>query len=167
MLLQLFDEGRLSDANGAVVDFRNTIVILTSNLGSQKLANSLNSDGMVFTHKQRQELGQEIVRTRFPPEFVNRLDEVVVFDPLSYDTIKSICGIQLKRIVDLLKESHSIELHLDSSVTTALAQRSYEESREYGARPLKRLIQREIMDPLASCIIEVRYVIEVMKVVAL
>ena len=177
MLLQLFDEGRLSDSDGNVVDFRNTIIICTSNLGSQQLgqlvlpdtdtssSNSSSGDGglggdgteQLQLHHLRQELGLEILKTQFPPEFVNRLDEVVVFNALSYSAVKQICSLQLQRIVGLLAESHGVELEFDHSVCVAIANSCYGTNTniQFGARPIKRMIQREVLDSMADLIIEV------------
>lgn len=138
VLLQLLDDGRLTDGQGRTVDFRNTVVIMTSNLGSE-----------LWADHQKAVSRDEVTRTlqaHFRPEFLNRIDEIVVFHALTRENIAEIVGIQLKRVAKLLEEKG---FHLD--VTPAardwLGEIGYDP--DFGARPLKRAIQRELQDPLA------------------
>jgi ATP-dependent Clp protease ATP-binding subunit ClpB len=140
VLLQLLDDGRLTDGQGRTVDFRNAIVIMTSNLGSAVFA-----DPSMDPDKQRQEILDD-VRGFFRPEFVNRIDEIVVFEPLGRDEIAQIVDIQLSRLRRRLDE-RGLTLELTDQARAYLADEGYDPA--FGARPLQRLIQREIQDPLA------------------
>ena len=140
ILLQLLDDGRLTDGQGRTVDFRNTIVIMTSNLGSAIFA-----DPSIDRDKQKQAVLDD-VRGYFRPEFVNRIDEIVVFDPLGRDEIGQIVDIQLRGLQRRLAE-RGLTIELTDDARSYLANKGYEPA--FGARPLKRLIQREIQDPLA------------------
>jgi ATP-dependent Clp protease ATP-binding subunit ClpB len=139
-LLQLLDDGRLTDGQGRTVDFRNTIVIMTSNLGSAVFQDPTASS------EEREEKVLSDVRAHFRPEFVNRIDEVVVFDALSRDDIVKIVEIQLRGLERRLTD-RNLSLELTDEAKTYLANAGYDP--HFGARPLKRLIQREIQDPLA------------------
>jgi ATP-dependent Clp protease ATP-binding subunit ClpB len=140
ILLQLLDDGRLTDGQGRTVDFRNAIVIMTSNLGS-----AVFSDASLDRDKQKQAVLDD-VRGYFRPEFVNRIDEIVVFDPLGRDEIGQIVTIQLRGLQRRLDE-RGLSIELTDGAVAYLADKGYEPA--FGARPLKRLIQREIQDPLA------------------
>ena len=140
VLLQLLDDGRLTDGQGRTVDFRNTIVIMTSNLGSSMFADL----GSSSEHRREKVLAD--VREHFRPEFVNRIDEIVVFDALGPDEIAQIVDIQLRGLQRRLAD-RKLTLALTDAAREWLARVGYEPS--FGARPLKRLIQREIQDPLA------------------
>ena len=140
ILLQLLDDGRLTDGQGRTVDFRNTIVIMTSNLGS-----AVFGDPSLDRDKQREAVLDD-VRGYFRPEFVNRIDEIVVFDALGRDEIAQIVDIQLRSLRRRLDE-RGLTIELTDSARDHLAIDGYEPA--FGARPLKRLIQREIQDPLA------------------
>jgi ATP-dependent Clp protease ATP-binding subunit ClpB len=140
VLLQLLDDGRLTDGQGRTVDFRNTIVIMTSNLGS-----AVFSDPSIEREKQREAVLED-VRGYFRPEFVNRIDEIVVFEPLGRDEIAQIVDIQLRSLRRRLDE-RGLTIELTDEARAYLATKGYEPA--FGARPLKRLIQREIQDPLA------------------
>jgi ATP-dependent Clp protease ATP-binding subunit ClpB len=140
ILLQLLDDGRLTDGQGRTVDFRNTIVIMTSNLGS-----AVFSDPSLDLEKQK-ELVLDEVRGYFRPEFVNRIDEIVVFEPLGREEIAQIVEIQLGLLRRRLAE-RDLTIELSDEARAYLANKGYEPL--FGARPLKRLIQREIQDPLA------------------
>ncbi len=146
VLLQVLDEGRLTDGQGRTVDFRNTIIILTSNLGAHYLA-ELPQDGSVEDVR-----GQvmETVRRHFKPEFLNRLDEIVLFDRLSRANMDGIVDIQLGVLQKRL-EDRKIRLDLDEAARTWLADRGYDPV--YGARPLKRVIQKALQDPLAELLL--------------
>jgi len=140
ILLQLLDDGRLTDGQGRTVDFRNSIVIMTSNLGSFVFG-----DSSIDTAKQKEAVLEE-VRTYFRPEFVNRIDEIVVFEPLGREEIGQIVEIQLRYLRRRLAD-RDLTLELTDQAREYLANKGYEPL--FGARPLKRLIQREIQDPLA------------------
>ena len=140
VLLQLLDDGRLTDGQGRTVDFRNTIVIMTSNLGS-----AVFHDTAMSRDKQRDAVLDD-VRATFRPEFVNRIDEIVVFEPLGRDEIRRIVDIQLRGLQLRLAERKLI-VTLTDAARDHIADKGYDPA--FGARPLKRLIQREIQDPLA------------------
>jgi ATP-dependent Clp protease ATP-binding subunit ClpB len=140
VLLQLLDDGRLTDGQGRTVDFRNTIVIMTSNLGSAVFQDPTTSP------EEREEKVLSDVRAHFRPEFINRIDEVVVFDSLSREDIERIVEIQLRGLQRRLAD-RTLSLELSAEAKTYLANAGYDP--HFGARPLKRLIQREIQDPLA------------------
>ncbi len=140
ILLQLLDDGRLTDGQGRTVDFRNAIVIMTSNLGS-----AIFGDPSLDRDKQKQAVLDD-VRGFFRPELVNRIDEIVVFDPLGRDEIGQIVDIQLRGLQRRLAE-RGLSIELTDEARAYLADKGYEPA--FGARPLQRLIQREIQDPLA------------------
>jgi ATP-dependent Clp protease ATP-binding subunit ClpB len=153
ILLQLLDDGRLTDAQGRTVDFRNTIVIMTSNLGSphlaglpDRLANVKDVAERGRIREQAREAVMEEVRRHFRPELINRIDEIVIFNPLTREHIKQIVDIQLRGLRQRLEE-RSIELVLTDAAKEHLAREGFDPV--YGARPLKRAIQREIVQPLA------------------
>ena len=143
ILLQVLDDGRLTDGQGRTVDFSNTLIILTSNLGSQYLAGL--EDGQDVKEVEPQVL--EIVRSHFRPEFLNRLDEIILFHRLGAEHMAPIVEIQVKRVQKLLKD-RKIELALTDKAKAWLGRVGYDPV--YGARPLKRAIQRYLQDPLAD-----------------
>ena len=143
----MLDDGRLTDGQGRTVDFRNTLIVLTSNLGSDILANQ--EEGHDSTEVR--ELVMEVVRGAFRPEFLNRLDEILLFHRLGRAHMAGIVDIQLGRLRKLLAE-RKISLDLDESAMVWLAQKGYDPI--YGARPLKRVIQRALQNPLAGLILE-------------
>ena len=147
ILLQVLDDGRLTDGQGRTVDFRNTIIVLTSNLGSDLLA--AQADGETTALVQAQVM--RVVRDHFRPEFLNRLDEVILFSRLRKTDMARIVDIQLGRLRGLLAD-RKIGLHLDQAAYDWLAAEGYDPI--YGARPLKRVIQRSLQNPLASLILE-------------
>ena len=140
VLLQLLDDGRLTDGQGRTVDFRNTIVIMTSNLGSSVFQD------LTSEPETRREKVLADVRDTFRPEFVNRIDEIVVFEPLTREDIREIVEIQLRGLRERL-EDRNITLELTDGALDWLGNLGYDPA--FGARPLKRLIQRELQDPLA------------------
>jgi ATP-dependent Clp protease ATP-binding subunit ClpB len=146
VLLQVLDDGRLTDGQGRTVDFRNTLIVMTSNLGGELLAN-LNDNEDV---DRVRDAVMDIVRAHFRPEFLNRLDDIILFHRLKKSEMGAIVGIQLKRLQKLLDE-RKISLDLDESALIWLAEKGYDPV--YGARPLKRVIQREVQDPLADKIL--------------
>ncbi len=146
ILLQVLDEGRLTDSQGRTVDFTNTIIILTSNLGSQYIAELKENDPVDLA---RPKVMQE-VRNNFRPEFINRLDEILLFNKLKRENMVGIVDIQLKNILAKLKQKN-ITLNISDEAKNWIAQNGYDAI--YGARPLKRVIQRELQNRLASDII--------------
>jgi ATP-dependent Clp protease ATP-binding subunit ClpB len=149
VLLQVLDDGRLTDGQGRTVDFRNTLIVLTSNLGSETLASL--PDGADI--EEARPAVMEAVRGAFRPEFLNRLDEVLLFRRLSRDDMKGIVEIQLERLKALLAD-RKIALEIDGAAAAWLANTGYDPV--YGARPLKRVIQRELQNKLAQQILEGR-----------
>ena len=147
VLLQVLDDGRLTDGQGRTVDFRNTIIVLTSNLGSDILASQPDGEKMDMAHAQV----MRVVREHFRPEFLNRLDEIVTFRRLARTDMEVIVDIQLARLRQLLAD-RKISLELDGTAQDWLANEGYDPI--YGARPLKRVIQRSLQNPLASLLLE-------------
>lgn len=146
-LLQILDDGRMTDGQGRVVDFKNTIVIMTSNLGSQLWMNDPKTGEPA--HVTREQI-TEVLKAFFKPEFLNRVDEILVFKPLTREDLSLIVDIQLKHL-DKLLEQRGYKLEVSQAAKEFLAEVGYEP--EFGARPLKRAIQREIQDPLAKAIL--------------
>jgi ATP-dependent Clp protease ATP-binding subunit ClpB len=147
VLLQLLDDGRLTDSQGRTVDFRNTIVLMTSNVGSElKLA------GLPEDEASRRRM--QALRAHFRPEFLNRLDGIVAFQPLSRDQMLGILDIQLDRLRPRLRD-RNLELDVTDAAKKLLADRGYDP--DFGARPLRRLVQSTILDPLARGILEGRF----------
>ncbi|CAN5283067.1 ATP-dependent chaperone ClpB [soil metagenome] len=143
VLLQVLDDGRLTDGQGRTVDFRNTLIIMTSNLGSEFLANLGENEDVDAVRAPV----MDVVRAHFRPEFLNRLDDIILFHRLKRTDMGQIVDIQLTRLQKLLDE-RKITLDLDESARKWLAEKGYDPV--YGARPLKRVIQREVQDPLAD-----------------
>ena len=137
-LLQLLDDGRLTDGQGRTVDFRNTVVIMTSNVGSQHLAD--------WTNLEAKDRVLEELRRTFRPEFLNRIDDIVIFHPLGRNEIDTIVDLQLGRLRKLLRE-RDLDLELTPEARSFLADQGYDP--QYGARPLKRALVRYVQDPLA------------------
>ncbi len=146
VLLQVLDDGRLTDGQGRTVDFRNTLIIMTSNLGSEYLSNQAPGEDVNAVREQV----MAVVRAHFRPEFLNRVDDILLFHRLRREEIGAIVEIQLRRLQKLLEE-RKIVLHLDEKAKHWLADRGYDPT--YGARPLKRVIQRALQDPLAELIL--------------
>jgi ATP-dependent Clp protease ATP-binding subunit ClpB len=146
VLLQVLDDGRLTDGQGRTVDFRNTLIIMTSNLGSEFLVNQ--PEGEDTAAVRDQVMG--VVRAHFRPEFLNRIDEIILFHRLQKSEMGRIVEIQFARLTRLL-EDRKIELTLDPKARDWLAEKGWDPA--YGARPLKRVIQRSVQDPLAEMIL--------------
>jgi len=144
VLLQILDDGRLTDAQGRTVNFKNTVIVMTSNIGSE-LFNDLGSTRLAIEEKVRLEL-----KKYFRPEFLNRLDETVIFNSLGLDQIKAIVDIQLNRLKQRL-QNRKVTLELTSAARDFLAEKGF--SPEYGARPLKRIIEKLVVNPLSSMLI--------------
>ncbi len=141
ILLQVFDDGRLTDGKGKTVDFKNTIIIMTSNIGSQYI---LNEDATEYDIKRKV---QDLLKEYFKPEFLNRVDEIIVFHRLDKEHLKQIIEIQLSKLRRILMD-RKIEIETSESLIDFLVENGYDPT--FGARPLKRLIQREIQDRLAA-----------------
>jgi len=147
VLLQVLDDGRLTDGQGRTVDFKNTVLILTSNIGSQYIMEDL-------PREERNRRVQEALRAHFRPEFLNRIDETIIFDRLDVDQITRIVDIQLQRLLTRLAKQN-LTLTLTDAARKLLAKEGYDPA--YGARPLKRVIQREILDPLSLEILDGKF----------
>jgi ATP-dependent Clp protease ATP-binding subunit ClpB len=144
VLLQVLDDGRLTDGQGRTVDFRSTILILTSNLGAHALQDA------ALDEQEKHDRVMQVVRASFKPEFLNRLDDIVLFDALSREQLGSIVSLQIDEVARRLAERR-ISLHVDEAATRWLAAEGFDPM--YGARPLKRLVQKEIGDGLARLIL--------------
>ncbi len=147
VLLQLLDDGRLTDAKGRTVDFKNAVVIMTSNLGSSSLAERAGRDWDEGARRQV----MDALRDHFRPEFLNRIDEIIIFHPLSREHMKAIVEIQWRGLVKRL-EDRKIRVTLSDAAKDWLVQQGYDPA--YGARPLKRALQRHMLDPLAMRLLE-------------
>ena len=146
VLLQILDDGRMTDGHGRTVDFKNTIIIMTSNVGSQWINELANTD-----RDEMEQRVNEALRATFKPEFLNRVDEIIVFHNLSPDQIGAIVDIQMDRLAKRLEE-HRIQLDLADSARSLLAEKGYDPA--YGSRPLKRAIQKYIENPLSMEILK-------------
>jgi ATP-dependent Clp protease ATP-binding subunit ClpB len=144
ILLQLLDDGRLTDGQNRTVDFTNTIVVMTSNIGSQMIQRVADEGGGI---EEMQTAIQESLKGRFLPEFLNRIDETIIFEPLRRDQIRKIVGLQLKRLEKQLEENH-YKFTVTERALDAIANEGYDPV--YGARPLKRVIQRRLQNPIAT-----------------
>jgi ATP-dependent Clp protease ATP-binding subunit ClpB len=152
ILLQLLDDGRLTDGQGRTVDFRNCVVIMTSNIGSHIIAEMPPSADAVTHERVREQVLAEL-RQHFRPEFLNRVDDIIVFSRLDRDQLRRIVEIQLEQLRGRLAQ-RSITLEISDAALDVLASEGYDPT--YGARPLKRVIQRRLQDPLAMAILEGR-----------
>ena len=152
VLLQVLDDGRLTDSQGRTVDFRHTVVVMTSNLASRAILDNARSGGDPVALEQQVE---QALASQFRPEFLNRIDEVIRFKPLGPEELQRIVHLQLAELGALLREQ-GLELQVDEPVVPWLAQQGYEP--EYGARPLRRLLRRSIENPLATELLEERFV---------
>ena len=144
VLLQVLDDGRITDGQGRTVDFRNTVIIMTSNIGSQFILNEPNAE-------QREAKAMEALRGHFRPEFLNRIDEIIIFDRLTAEELKGIVDIQLQRVSKRL-EAKGLFLRLTPEATALVADHGFDPV--YGARPLKRAIQHDLLDPLSLQLLE-------------
>ncbi len=148
ILLQVLDDGRLTDGQGRTVDFRNTILILTSNLGSEILLNDLEADDKISPEAKKQVL--DVAKAHFKPEFLNRIDDIIIFSPLSLNAIGKIVDKFIAQLSNRLEEQE-ISLTISDSARQWLAQKGYDPA--YGARPLQRFITNQVETPLAREII--------------
>jgi ATP-dependent Clp protease ATP-binding subunit ClpC len=149
-LLQILEDGRLTDSQGRTVDFKNTVIIMTSNLGSQELKRKsigFAADSEEISYQKIKEKVTEALKKQFRPEFLNRIDEVIVFHELTLDEVKEIVDLMMKRVREQLK-SQAIEIVLTDDAKALLATKGYDP--QLGARPLRRAIQRMLEDPLSE-----------------
>ena len=146
VLLQILDDGRLTDGQGRTVDFTNTIVIMTSNVGSQWIQELGGGDAEEMRRRVT-----EALRAQFRPEFLNRIDEVVIFDSLDLDEIKAIVDIQIGRLRTMLAD-RKMDIEMTDAARELVAREGFDHV--YGARPLKRALQRDVQNPLAVRILE-------------
>ncbi len=160
VLLQVLDDGRLTDGQGRTVDFRNTVIIMTSNLGSQRIqelslkASAHDGEEAETDYQIMKTEVMEVVSQHFRPEFINRIDDVVVFHPLSRDVIRKIAGIQMQDLRDRLKD-RELDLEVSDAAMDKIAEAGFDPI--YGARPLKRAIQQSLENPLAQEILAGKY----------
>jgi len=147
VLLQVLDDGRITDGQGRTVDFRNTVIIMTSNIGSEFIMSEESSE-------QREALVMEALRGHFRPEFLNRIDDTIIFDRLTEEDIKEIVGIQLRRVMKRL-DAQGIDVDLTEAALAQLASEGYDPA--YGARPLKRVIQTRLLDPMSLDLLEGKF----------
>ena len=152
ILLQVLDDGRITDSQGRTVDFRNTVIVMTSNIGSDHILDVAGDDSQFEDMRERV---LTALRGHFRPEFLNRVDDLIIFHPLSKDELRAIVTIQLKRLYKLLADQ-KITLHVSESAIDYVADKGYDPV--YGARPLKRAIQRELENPIATKILENTFV---------
>ena len=149
ILLQVLDDGRITDSQGRTVDFKNTIIILTSNLGSEIIQEGIDANG-VLSEEARDRV-EALLKTKFKPEFLNRLDETVLYTPLTRENIRSIMHLMIKRLTDRLQERR-LNVVLTPEAEEYILDNGYDAT--YGARPLKRFIQRALETPIARLLIE-------------
>ena len=149
VLLQVLDDGRLTDGQGRTVDFRNTVIIMTSNLGSQWIQQHAGGD-----YSRMQTMVMETLKENFKPEFLNRIDEIVIYHALPLEQIKRIVDIQVRGLQSRLADRH-LTLEITDKARVFLAQEGYDPA--YGARPLKRALQRKVQDPLALLLLEGKF----------
>ena len=144
ILLQLLDDGRLTDGQNRTVDFTNTIVVMTSNIGSQLIQRVAEEGG---SEEEMQQAVQDSLKTKFLPEFLNRIDETIIFEPLRKEQIRKIVVLQIKRLEQQLVENH-YRLNITERAIDAISNEGYDPV--YGARPLKRVIQRRLQNKIAT-----------------
>jgi len=157
ILLQVLDEGRLTDNKGHTVNFKNTIIIMTSNIGAQLImekSQQITEDNRERIHEEIREEVTRMLKSHLRPEFLNRIDDIIVFHALSKDDIKKIVSLQMKHVNELLKQ-HNLTIELTPEAEEYLVENGYDPA--FGARPLKRLIQKEIVNALATKLLEGDY----------
>jgi len=147
VLLQVLDDGRITDGQGRTVDFKNTVIIMTSNIGSQFILGGEEKE-------ERDQRVMEALRGHFRPEFLNRVDEIIIFDRLSADLLKHIVDLQMARVLQRLQHQ-KLELSLTDAAKELLAKEGYDPV--YGARPLKRAVQKLVLDPLSLELLEGKF----------
>jgi ATP-dependent Clp protease ATP-binding subunit ClpB len=152
ILLQVLDDGRITDSKGKTVDFCNTVIVMTSNIGSEQIMNTLLNPS--HNPNQKEDLREQVttaLRSHFRPEFINRVDELTIFEPLKKTELRQIVTIQIRHIERMLSEQ-KIQIQLSPAAQDYLADIGYDPI--YGARPLKRAIKRELQNPIATKILE-------------
>ena len=153
VLLQVLDEGRLTDRQGRIVDFRNTIIVLTSNVGTRQVQEFGSGVGFGAAEMDQKKIHQTLIKAlqkQFPPEFVNRIDNIVTFEPLSRDTINQIVRIEINLLQQRLR-TQGHQLSVTPEVVGQLVEKSYD--RKNGARPVKRAVQTYLEDPLTDILL--------------
>ena len=155
VLLQVLDDGRLTDGQGRTVDFRNTVIVMTSNLGSHVIQEMAGESDTELGYQRMKDAVLEIVGGHFRPEFINRIDDIVVFHPLTRENIRRIVDIQVTHLQARLRD-RELELTLNDSARDLLAQAGFDPV--YGARPLKRAIQNQLENPLANRLLRGEFV---------
>ena len=146
IFLQIFDEGRLTDSKGRAVDFKNTLIVMTSNIGTSYIG-----EASIPMDERRNGVEREM-KMHFKPEFLNRVDEIIIFNPLTKDNIRDIVKLQLKLVAKGLKEQRGISLKLKEKAFDFLVDVGFDP--QFGARPLKRAIQKYLLNPLSVKLIE-------------
>ena len=155
-MLQIFDDGRLTDSKGRVVDFKNTVIIMTSNIGSEIiLEDSLNASLNGANFEKTKEKVNVIMREKFKPEFLNRVDEIIFFKALTLGHLSAIVDIQMNNLHNLLKE-HNMSFEITTEAKELLATRGFNPI--YGARPLKRVIRQLVENPLSKLILSQKFI---------
>jgi len=149
VLLQVLDDGRLTDGSGRTVDFKNTVLILTSNLGSEDLLNSATSTGEISDSAREKVMNA--VRRHFKPEFLNRLDDIVLFQPLTYDNLRAITRLQIDEVGKRLHGVNNTDLEADDKALDFILKESYDPN--YGARPIRRYIEKVVVTQLSRLLI--------------
>jgi ATP-dependent Clp protease ATP-binding subunit ClpB len=151
-MLQLLDDGRLTDGKGRTVDFKNAVVIMTSNIGSHFIADTVikGEPGVNMTEGVKREV-MDALRAHFRPEFINRVDDIIIFHALAREQMRTIIDIQLRGLVKRL-EDRKIHVELTDRAKDLIIEEGYDPT--YGARPLKRTIQRRVLDPLAMRVLQ-------------
>ena len=155
VLLQVLDDGRLTDGQGRTVDFKNAVIIMTSNIGSPIIQEYFSTGNL--TQKEHNEMEQKVrmeLRAHFRPEFLNRVDDIIIFHSLNRDQLMKIVEIQLQRVAQRLQQQN-LQLELDKTAKTLIAKEGYDP--QFGARPLKRSIQEHLLDPLATQLLDGRF----------
>ena len=154
MLLQVLDDGHLTDSKGRKINFKNTVIILTSNVGSDVILNTGGEigfgDGLQKTEATKERV-LKMLKEQFKPEFLNRIDDVIFFHALTQENIAAIVKLQLEQVASRLKQQRGIELKVLKKAYEYLAKKGYDP--QFGARPLKRIIQTDLLDPLALQIV--------------
>jgi ATP-dependent Clp protease ATP-binding subunit ClpC len=153
VLLQVLDDGRLTDGEGRTVDFTNTVIAMTSNLGAGRAKRPLGFTGDSAEDTATERM-QEAVKRAFLPEFLNRIDEVVTFEALSREQVREICRLVVGRVADRMREEHGVSLEASDELITRLAEDGFDE--EFGARPLKRHVRRTLEKDLTRAILDGR-----------
>jgi ATP-dependent Clp protease ATP-binding subunit ClpB len=150
ILLQVLEDGRLTDSQGRTVDFKNTVIVMTSNMGSDLIQQYSGSADEKKSYDEMKNMLMDVIGNHFRPEFINRIDEIVVFHPLAKEQIKAIAAIQVERLLQRLKDN-GFEVTVSDVLLEKLAEAGFDPV--FGARPLKRAIQNQLEDPLSKAIL--------------